>query len=390
MLSAFTGAGGSDLGLEAAGYRTVGCIEVDPDARNTIRTNRPAWNLLEPADVTKLVRTLEPSDVGLGKRELDVLVGGPPCQPFSNAAQWAASAKAGMKDQRSDCIRSFFGLVKIFLPKVVLLENVEGFVLGKTSVLRYIKSSITHIEREFGTQYRLHWKIIDACDYGVPQRRRRALVVLLRNHRGGFVWPLPTHLSRPVRAWDALAGVPNGMATETKGKWAPLLASVPEGQNYLFHTDRGAGLPLFGYRTRYWSFLLKLAKDQPSWTLPAQPGPSTGPFHWENRPLTVDELLRLQTFPASWEVVGTHRSQVRQVGNATPPLLAEVIGRAIGEQIFGLKYGKQKRFWVRRKRMMQTAEPTQRVPSQFMNMVGKHPPHPGSGLGPNPMTRREK
>ena len=74
-----------------------------------------------------------------------------------------------------------------------------------------------------------------------------------------------------------------------RGGWADLLPSIPEGQNYLWHTDRGGGRPLFGYRRRFWSFLLKLSKHRPSWTLSAQPGPSTGPFHWTNRPLAVRE-----------------------------------------------------------------------------------------------------
>src|SRR5437773_6150877 len=89
VLSAFTGAGGLDLGLEAAGYHIMACLEIDPDARATIKANRSAWNVLEQGDVTKLARTLTPRDLNLRRFELDVLAGGPPCQPFSKAAQWA-------------------------------------------------------------------------------------------------------------------------------------------------------------------------------------------------------------------------------------------------------------------------------------------------------------
>ena len=80
-------------------------------------------------------------------------------------------------------------------------------------------------------------------------------------------------------------------------KSADLLPAIPEGENYLFHTNRGAGVPLFGWRTRFWNFLFKLAKDRPSWTIQARPGPATGPFHWTNRRLSARELCRLQTFP---------------------------------------------------------------------------------------------
>ena len=114
-----------------------------------------------------------------------------------------------------------------------------------------------------------------------------------------------------------------------KGRWAKLLPSIPEGKNYLWHTDRGGGERLFGWRTKYWSFLLKLAKNQPAWTIPAQPAQNAGPFHWRNRQLRTSEMLRLQTFPSDIFVAGTRAERQRQIGNAVPPLLAEVIGRAI-------------------------------------------------------------
>ena len=114
---------------------------------------------------------------------------------------------------------------------------------------------------------------------------------------------LPAHRT----TWDALADIePNpGEDLALRGKWGDLLASIPEGNNYLWHTDRGGGKPLFGWRRRYWSFLLKLAKSRPSWTIQAQPGPAIGPFHWANRRLSMRELCRLQTFPDDVFIVGT-------------------------------------------------------------------------------------
>src|SRR5262249_20870024 len=124
---------------------------------------------------------------------------------------------------------------------------------------------------------------------------------------------------------------------EVRGKWAELLPSIPEGQNYLWHTSRGEGLPLFGWRRRYWNFLLKLAKDRPSWTIQAQPGPAVGPFHWKNRRLSTRELCRLQTFPDNVSIIGDRGSIQRQVGNAVPSLLAEVLARAIRYQLLRLR-----------------------------------------------------
>jgi DNA (cytosine-5)-methyltransferase 1 len=119
------------------------------------------------------------------------------------------------------------------------------------------------------------------------------------------------------------------------GKWADLLASIPEGQNYLWHTDRGGGKPLFGWRRRYWSFLLKLAKGRPSWTIQAQPGPATGPFHWRNRKLSAAELSRIQTFPDGLIYDCRHADVQKLIGNAVPSALAEALAREIARQLLG-------------------------------------------------------
>ncbi|TAV19043.1 hypothetical protein ELI35_37680 [Rhizobium ruizarguesonis] len=130
--------------------------------------------------------------------------------------------------------------------------------------------------------------VLNAADYGVPQMHKRVLVVGARDGTE-FRFPNPTHAGadeptstehpRHLTAWDALHDLPepDGSEAEIKGKWAELLPTIPEGNNYLWHTDRGGGEPLFGWRRRYWSFLLKLAKSQPSRTNPAQRlVPSTG------------------------------------------------------------------------------------------------------------------
>src|SRR5206468_6143085 len=131
-------------------------------------------------------------------------------------------------------------------------------------------------------------------------------------------------LASYLTAWDAIGDFSqdsNDPDLAISGKWADLLPTIPEGKNYLWHTPRGGGEPLFGWRTRYWNFLLKLAKDQPSWTIQAQPGPAVGPFHWKSRRLSTRELCRLQTFPDDVVIVGDRMSLHRQVGNAVPSLL---------------------------------------------------------------------
>ena len=312
MLSAFSGLGGLDLGLEAAGFSHVGCIEHDEWARRSLKANRgDEWPLLDPCDITVLSSQLRPSTLGLKRRELGLLAGGPPCQPFSKAAQWSAAARVGLDDVRSHCLLDFLHLVDVFLPKALLIENVSGFVQGDVSALGLIEDRLRAINRSEGTSYELQKLVVDAADYGVPQRRNRALLVACRDGEV-FQWPKITHADNPITAWDAIGDLQlkDEELPKPVGKWAALLPSIPEGGNYLWHTERGGGEPIFGYRTRFWSFLLKLKKNEPSWTLPAQPGPSTGPFHWDNRPLAIRELLRLQSFPDDWVVEGDHRDQV--------------------------------------------------------------------------------
>lgn len=312
LLSVFSGCGGLDLGLEQAGFRVLGCVEIHPDARATLKANRPKWPLLTPGDVNALAKRIEPCDLGLKARQLSLLAGGPPCQPFSKAAQWSPNGCRGSLDNRATCLTGLLRLVDTFLPKVLLIENVPGFIMGRTSCLDRIKRALGRINRRHRCRYRLQWELVDAADFGVPQHRTRVIVVATRDGRA-LCWPAATHRDSALTAWDALGSLPSPAKGPPRRGWLELLPTIPEGSNYIWHTRRGGGYPLFGYRTRFWSFLLKLAKARPSWTLPAQPGPYTGPFHWDNRPLTSEEQLRLQSFPASWRVTGLYRASAMRI-----------------------------------------------------------------------------
>lgn len=384
VLSTFTGVGGLDLGLEAAGFNLVGCIEVDETARRSLKENRPEWRLLEPGDIEVLAPSLHPMDVGLQAGELSLLAGAPPCQPYSKAAMWAPTAWNGLADERATPLHGFLTLVDRFLPRCILLENVPGFARGRHSALPVLVSALDTINERHGTAYALHHRVLRAEDYGVPQKRQRAIILAFRDGLAPH-WPEPMRAERPICAWDALHDLPEPTdELRMAGKWAELLPTIPEGQNYLWHTNRGEGEPIFGYRTRYWSFLLKLAKAQPAWTIPAQPGPSVGPFHWHNRPLAVPELLRLQTLPSSWVVEGKRREQVLQVGNATPALLAEHLGRAIAARLGGPMAPGALRHRIEPVASIPPPEPVQPVPERYKRLVGDHPDHPGAGLGPRP------
>jgi len=292
------------------------------------------------------------------------------------------------------------------LPRAFLVENVEGLAFaGKDEGLRLLMEQIGQINKRTGSNYKPEMEILSAAEYGVPQLRERVILIASRDG-AKFRFPEPTHRSpdEPARdlfqwnrptfrtAWDALADVrpDQDESLEVRGKWADLLPSIPEGCNYLHHTDRGEGLPLFGWRRRYWSFLLKLAKNRPSWTVQAQPGPAIGPFHWENRRLAMRELCRLQTFPDDVMITGGRTSQQRQLGNAVPSLMAEVLGREIRPQLLRLPplEGLPKLLPPDRS-PIPPAEPVAQVPRKFRKLIGDHEAHPGTGKGYGALARLE-
>ena len=208
VLSLFTGAGGLDLGLEAAGLQTVAYIESDEDCLATLDLNRPSWKRLEPFDAVKAAKRLHPSDAGLEPGEVDILAAGPPCQPFSYAAQWRSSGRRGMQDDRAATVHATVGFVRRFQPRVLLIENVVGFVRSDHGAMRVLQRGLERVNRDLGTRYALHHHVLDAADYGVPQHRRRAIVVASRD--GNILKPPEaTHRNRPMRAWDAIGDLPD-------------------------------------------------------------------------------------------------------------------------------------------------------------------------------------
>lgn len=384
-LSCFSGAGGLDLGLEAAGFETIGCLELDGDAQETLRLNRPGWTLLEPADVVLAGKQLKPGDLGLSAGDLDLIAGGPPCQPFSKAAQWTARTDRGLADPRGQAVLGMLDLVESFLPQAILIENVSGFLFGAHSAADVIESRLKEIDRGAGTSYVLTSFVVDAADYGVPQHRLRALVTAFRDGHVLSNPPTRTHAGAHLRAGDALADVAVDNPPKPTGKWAELLACIPEGGNYQYLTARGDGPEVFGYRTRYWSFLAKLARDRPSWTLPASPGPSTGPFHWDNRPLAAVERLALQGFPTGWNLSGEQSALVRLAGNATPPPLAEAAARQLAG-VLRPDAARSSAISTLAKQRVAALPPAKpplpAIPSSLAHELGSKAAHPGVGAGP--------
>jgi len=391
-ISLFTGVGGLDFGFEAAGIETAAAVEMDATACRALSANR-RWPVLGE-DIHRLTADQIMRAAGLSEREADVLIGGPPCQPFSKSGYWVRGDAKRLDDPRATTLEAYLHILEKALPRAFLLENVHGLAYrGKDEGLDQIIRGIEAINARCGTSYRPAIAVLNAAEFGVPQHRQRVFIIGARDGTP-FTFPTATHgtsdesegLREPFRTtWDALGDLPvllNDPALRVSGKWAELLPSIPEGENYLWHTNRGRGLPLFGWRTRYWNFLLKIAKDRPSWTIQAQPGSATGPFHWANRKLSTVELARLQTFPDELNLPFSRNEVQRLLGNAVPSLLAEVLAREIRYQLLGGRRTKLPlKLMPPSRGPAPLPEKVARVPKKYRVLIGDHSDHPGEGLG---------
>jgi DNA (cytosine-5)-methyltransferase 1 len=400
VISLYTGAGGLDLGFEAAGFETSVAVEIDPEAVATLCHNRE-WPVLD-RDIHTISSEELLKTAGLKVGEADVLIGGPPCQPFSKSGYWASGDTLRLDDPRAGTLGAYLRVLRDTLPKTFLLENVPGLAYRtKSEGLDLIERMIRKINRDCGTSYALTVGKVNAADFGAPQLRERVFVIGACDGKS-FSFPPPTHFrsddgrlpfgQKPYAStWDAIGDLEDDddPALRARGKWADLLPSIPEGENYLWHTERGGGQPLFGWRRRYWSFLLKLSKALPSWTIQAQPGPAIGPFHWKSRRLSARELCRLQTVPDGYTVLGNLTSVQRQLGNAVPSALAEVLARAICGQLLGDQVNLDSQLVPTPKRPIPEPEPVQSLPFNYRHLIGNHEAHPGTGEG-YAATRRKR
>jgi DNA (cytosine-5)-methyltransferase 1 len=329
--------------LEQAGFDIVFATDNEPKCGESHKLNRPdtPFFLGSIEEVNgRLIREF----AGLDDDDtVDLLVGGPPCPPFSKSRFYRKDKPRAMGDATAEItVGGYFRVLEDLRPSVFLLENVHGMAYkAHQDSLDWILNRA----KELG--YTTNWLVLNAADFGVPQLRERFILVGARD--GSVTFPLPTH-AKPAKIasgeastdrlpWVTAGEVLSDLDTEENasdeghfagGKHHHLLREIPPGDNYLFYTaKRGHPTPLFEWRSRYWSFLLKLSPEMPSWTIQARRSNNMGPLHWRNRILRIEEIKRLQTFPDEWQLAGTIEQQWRQVGNAVPPLMAEHLGHAI-------------------------------------------------------------
>jgi len=313
VVELFAGCGGLALGMEHAGLKCELLVEIDKKAAETLKTNRPKWNVV--AD--------DIANVDFTKIKADVVAGGFPCQAFSYAGK-----RMGFEDTRGTLFFEFARAVKEINPKVVLGENVKG--LEKHDNGRTLTTMLEVLD-ELG--YRVAYKILRAQYLDVPQKRERLVIIGIRKDLDSEIL-YPKEKNYTVSIGEALKGVPvsdGQVYTEKKKK---IMAMIPQGGYWKDLPDAlqreymGASYFLGGGKT---GMARRLSNDEPSLTLTCNPAQKqTERCHpIETRPLQIREYARIQSFPDSWKFSGSTASQYKQIGNAVPVNLGYHIGSAI-------------------------------------------------------------
>ena len=323
----FAGAGGLALGIEKAGFNTLGLIEFD-----TLKCNRHEWRVIND-DIANISCLDLQEYFGLQKGELDLLSGGAPCQSFSYAGK-----RLGLEDARGTLFYHYAKFLEQLQPKMFLFENVRGLLThdkGRTY------KTITNIFESTG--YTIQKKVLNAWDYGVAQKRERLITIGIRNNLAdqiSFEFPAP-HKYKPVLR-DILLDCPKSEGTPYSDYKKKIFELVPPGGYWrdipedIAKEYMKSCWYMEGGRT---GILRRLSLDEPSLTVLTSPSQKqTDRCHpLEARPFTIRENARCQSFPDDWQFCGSIGSQYKQVGNAVPVNLAFDIGKKIKEALEGLQ-----------------------------------------------------
>lgn len=347
VLSVFSGGGGIDCGFKKAGYTICFSTDFWQPACDTLEKNK-IGKLVLCEDIRKVNYAENLAKINMTVKDIDVLAGGPPCPAYSKSRFYLKDKKRALEDENSFTLYEYFRALDEIRPKVFFFENVFGFVYKPH---RAAFDLLKQKAEEFG--YEISFKVINAANYGIPQTRERFICVGVKKDLGKkFIFPEETHMNPDSKdfkdsgklPWvtcgqvigDLDIDLPEDKNNQAGSKDYELLKLVPPGDNYLYFTkERGYPEPKFKWRSRYWSFLLKLSPDRPSWTIQASFSNNQGPFHWKNRFLRINEIKRIQTFDDDYEITGEFVDQWRQIGNAVPVNLVKIIALSINQQIFG-------------------------------------------------------
>ena len=307
----FAGAGGFALGLEKAGFEVVALNDSDKYACETLRHNRPEWNVIEGD-----VHSINWSDY-----KADIVAGGFPCQPFSHAGK-----RLGLEDVRGTLFYEFARCVKEARPSIFIGENVYGLKThGDGKTLKVIVSVMESLG------YHVQYQILDAADYDVPQKRKRIFIV---GTLPGITFRFPKPSGNIIPLKEGLKGVPESDGATYSKTREDVLKLIPPGGSWI-NLPKELQLKYMG--KSYYSgggkrgAARRLSWVEPSPTLTTSPSQKLTEFCHpdQTRPLTVREYARIQTFPDEWQFAGGTAAKYRQIGNAAPVNLAKALGRAL-------------------------------------------------------------
>lgn len=324
VIELFAGGGGLALGIEKAGFKTIGLVEFDKSASETLKLNRPTWNVIHD-DIANISPLDLESYFGIAKGELDLLSGGAPCQAFSYAGK-----RLGLEDTRGTLFYHYAVFLKKLQPKMFLFENVRGLLThdkGRTH------DTILNVFENEG--YVIKEKILNAWDYGVPQKRERLIMVGIRKDLANYVeFEFPEkHKYKPVLK-DILLDCPPSPGAQYSDYKRGIFELVPPGgywrdiPEHIAKEYMKSTWNMGGGRT---GILRRMSLDEPSLTVLTSPSQKqTERCHpLEARPFNIRESARCQSFPDEWEFAGAMGQQYKQIGNAVPVNLAFEVARSI-------------------------------------------------------------
>ncbi|HIC10255.1 MAG TPA: DNA (cytosine-5-)-methyltransferase [Campylobacterales bacterium] len=321
VIELFAGAGGLALGLEKAGFKTIALVENNRFASQTLLKNRPNWNVINE-DIEKVAQKGIRNYIDVV--DIDLLSGGYPCQSFSYAGN-----RLGLADTRGTLFYYYAEILKELQPKMFLAENVKGLLSHDKG--RTLKTMI-EVFQDVG--YRVQYKVLNAFDYGVAQKRERIFIIGIRNDffKGEFQFPKP--LKKKLVLKDVLKNCPPSPCATYSEKKREILKLVPAG-GYWKDLPENIAKEYLG--KSYYSnggktgVARRLSWNEPSLTILCSPSQKqTERCHPDEvRPLSIRESARIQSFPDSWEFVGSISEQYKQIGNAVPVELAKHVGLAI-------------------------------------------------------------
>ncbi len=324
VLETFAGAGGLALGLEKAGLTSVGALELDKNAAQTLRDNRPEWNVIEN-DISLV------ADQGIQQyiddTEVDILSGGYPCQSFSYAGK-----REGLADTRGTLFYPYSKILSELKPKIFIAENVKGLVNHDEG-----RTLETMIEVFESNGYKVCWNVLNAWNYDVAQKRERIVIIgirqdLIDKEKKPFAYPKAQEYKPVLR--DVLKDVPESAGTEYSEKKKQVMKLVPPGGSWVDLPEQVAK----DYMGASWfsgggkrGMARRLSWDEPSLTLTTSPSQKqTERAHPDDtRPFTTREYARIQSFPDEWNFSGGTGAIYKQIGNAVPVNLAEYVGKAV-------------------------------------------------------------